>query len=101
MNKINDYHRKKSSLDSLDATSLYSDYGVRNCPYTRSGRGTTYELKLWIDDDGCPPDGMWLYAAIEEYWPKIRELMKKIGSIDVLVAKGEAAKEAGDFLGSI
>ena len=100
MNEISNYQRKKSSLKNLDNTCLYAHGGVRICPCVRDGRETTYSLIFWTDN-GHPPEGRWLYAALEEHWPKIKESMRKIGFIDVLVSKGDAMKAAGDFLGSI
>jgi hypothetical protein len=47
------------------------------------------------------PESEWLKRALNKVWPQILEEMKQIGQLDTLEARGEAAKEAINFLSDI
>ena len=94
MSRISDYKRKKCGYDNLDNVGPYESVGV-----TDEGNMPKYTIRLRTD--GSAPECAWFYAAICKHWEIIRETMKKVGAADVNRTKGEAAKEAGDFLGLV
>ena len=94
MSRINDYKRKKAGYDNLDNIEPYENVGVSDvCNMTKY----TIRLKTY----GSHPECSWFFSAICKHWDAIKKTMKEAGAADVNKTKGEAAKEAGDFLGLV
>jgi len=97
MNKISDYKRKKYAFKGIDNVRP----GGRGEARVSEPGCNIPRYSFTLITDGCSPEPEWLYAAISICWPEIQEKMKKIAVKDVNKTKGEAAKEAGDFLGLV
>ena len=94
MSKIDEYRAKKSGFENLDNVVPYGNVGVG---YGGNMPEYTITLKTNCENPQCS----WFFEAIRENWEAIRTSMKVIGAADVNRSKGEAAKEAGDFLGLV
>lgn len=95
MSKIYDYKRKKEGYKNLGNVCPYECVGIDE----RGCNMPSYTIRLRTD--GSSPECEWFYEAVCELWKEIRDAMKVIGAKDVNKTKGEAAKEAGDFLGLV